>query len=139
MHLLPLLAPLVLVAAIVWRASRPARIDVARVNECLVVTFHGWDVVWAFRRRVEVPLAAVVSILPEDRSDVPRRGMRIGGTGIPGVIAAGNFGWGDSRQLWNVRRGRRLLHIEVDPPSPYRHLVLEVPDPDGAAERLLRG
>lgn len=102
----------------------------------LVVRLPGWDGVWAMKRSVKVPLLQVAHVTASDAADVPRRGMRMPGTALPGVIRSGSYGSGAQRELWNVRRATRVLVIDLDPAEPYARIVLEVADPDGLAERL---
>jgi hypothetical protein len=114
----------------------PARVDVTVEGDALVVRPRGLDVLWCFRRRVVVPLAAVALVRAVPRHAVPRAGFRRPGTAVPRVIVAGSYGSGDNRTFWDLRRARRVLLISCRLGSEYKALVLEVPDPDGTADRL---
>ena len=133
--LLVLPSILLLLAAL---ACLRARVAVRVTGDRLVVLVLGLDRLWCLRRRIEVPLAQVLSARVADRHDLPKPGIRLGGTWIPGLIVAGNYGWRPHRQFWDVRRGKQLLHIALDPAAPYRHLVLEVEDPAAVAATLAR-
>jgi hypothetical protein len=136
--LLPLVVMLGFIGLCALQLRRPADTHVRVGNGRLVVTLEGWDAVWTFRRRVDVPLTQVVDMAVADAADVPRRGMRMPGTALPGVIRAGSYGSGERRELWNVRRARRVLVVDLHPPQPYRRLVIEVADPDSVATDLRR-
>jgi hypothetical protein len=88
------------------------------------------------RGDVVVPLTQVAEVVAARSVDVPRTGLRLPGTSLPGVIRAGSYGRGDERDLWDVRRGEAVLVLQLRGGAPYRRVVLGVPDPAGEARRL---
>ena len=56
------------------------------------------------------------------------RGIRSGGTHVPGVITAGTFHREDERVLWDVRDSDKRVVIRLKD-EWYSRLVIEVEDP----------
>jgi len=139
--LLSVLARLVAAGAVAvglaWALRRPPQVTATVSRDELTLRFHGWDAFWALRREVVVPLHQVQRVDAVPLSQVPRPTVwfRIG-TDLPGVIRAGSFGRGSSRELWDVRRGGRVVLVELRPGLPYQRVVLQVADPDAIAEQL---
>jgi hypothetical protein len=126
-----------LVALLVWNTRRPPALNITVQDDQLTVRLLGWDVLYCCRRQVIVPLAAVDGVCVAPRQDIPVQGLRLPGTGIPGVIRAGSYGTGDQRDFWDVRRAAEVLVIQMKPRAAgYRRMVLEVPDPHGELTRL---
>lgn len=120
--------PLFIVLAVL-NMRRPTRLDIRVDAGQLIIHFRGWDAFYCLRRRLEVPVTAVEGVGVYDRTVIPAEGLRLPGTALPGVIRAGSYGTGPSRDFWDVRTGQRLLVIQLKPGAKYRRLVLEVPDP----------
>lgn len=132
-----LAAGVVGIAVLLATLRRPPRLAVAVEGDALSVRFRGWDVLWTLRRAVSVPAEQIQRITVTAVTDVPAPGPWFrAGTAVPGVARAGSFGRGDGRDLWDVRTGPRVLLVELRAGAPYRRIVLQVPDPDGTAERL---
>ncbi|MCW2525877.1 MAG: hypothetical protein JWM76_737 [Pseudonocardiales bacterium] len=102
----------------------------------LHIVFHGGDVFWTMRHQVTVPVDQVrgVAVVPLQR--IPKEGIRLPGSSIPGVIRAGSYGVAPDRDLWDVRTPKDVLWIEFDSGAPYRRAILQVPDPAAEALRL---
>lgn len=97
----------------------------------LLVEPQGLHRLWAFRRRVEVPLSGIRSI---DRPDatIARgwwKGLRVPGTHIPNVIIAGTFYHRGRKVFWDVRNAGKAVHICCDAGGHYDELIVEVADP----------
>ena len=132
------MAAIIAVGAVQLRRPADSHVEVTDVDgeTRLVVRLPAWDAIWAMKRSVTVPLLRVAHVTASDAAGVPRRGMRMPGTALPGVIRSGSYGSAPQRELWNVRRAARVLVIDLNPPEPYARIVLEVADPDGLAEQL---
>jgi hypothetical protein len=102
----------------------------------LVVRPRGLEAVFALCRELRFPLPQVLGVAVVARHSVPATGLRLGGTGFPGLIRAGRYGTGATRDFWLVHRAQQVLVIELAPGAAYRRIVLEVPDPDAEALRL---
>lgn len=117
-----------LVGGLFAGARRPSSIDVAVVGDDLAVRISGKDAFYALSRGMTIPLSCIKGIAVAPRRNVPATGLRLPGTGIPGILRAGSYGTGSSRDFWLVRQAEEVLIIELQPGQPYRRLVLEVPD-----------
>lgn len=135
-RLLPTLVVVVLVALLLAGARRPSAISLDVVGDNLVVRISGKDALYALSRGMDIPLTSIEGIAVAPSASIPRTGLRLPGTGIPGVLRAGSFGTGARRDFWLVRRADQLLVVVLQPGEPYRRLILEVPDPQAACLRL---
>ena len=105
----------------------------------LVVQLSAWERAAAFHGDVRVPLAAVRSVAVEPRPWDALRGIRAPGTGFPGVIAYGvRRATGGRPDFAAVLRGRPVVRVELDPPSPFARLLVWVPDADSAVSAVRR-
>jgi hypothetical protein len=110
----------------------------------LRVRLDGSDAVWAFKRRLDVPLSDVSGVRVADdlspwlgwRNN--ELGLRLPGSMFPGVIAAGSYWWRDKGWTFCcVHRNQRALVVDLEPGAArYRRLVLGVEDVDGAVARI---
>ena len=102
----------------------------------------GWSRLWAFKRRLRVPLSHIVTARWDPTAAKELwKGWQLIGTHIPLVIAAGMYYRRGGREFWDVRSGRKAVVIELRGNS-YRRLVVDVPDPSAAVRMIseaLRG
>ena len=93
---------------------------------------EGWDKLWALRSQLEIPLAHVRSVRVDPE---PARGwwhgLKLAGTGIPGVLTAGTFYQHDGAVFYDVHDPERTIVLELDHET-YKRLVIEVPSPEAA-------
>lgn len=133
---LPALVFSALVLVLVLGARRPSGVELVIEDDALVVRIPGKDAFYALCRRLRLPLASIKGVAVGPRSVIPQTGLRLPGTGIPGMLRAGSYGIGSSRDFWLVRRAEQFLVIELEPGGPYRRVVLEVLDPHAEVLRL---
>jgi hypothetical protein len=95
------------------------------------------DALYSLKGRLDLPLSQIQGIAVASREQVPRTGLRLPGTSVPGVIRAGCYGTGPARDFWNVRRGDTVLVIQMRPGASYRRVILQVDDPEAEAARLI--
>lgn len=109
------------------------KVDTERVT----VEVLGWDRLWSFKRRIEIPRYAIrrVRRLPEAAMHGVWKGWRIPGTHMPGVIVAGTYYKRGERQFWDVRHADHAIEIELEGES-YDRLFVEVADPVAAVRAL---
>ena len=106
--------------------------DLVVAGDELVVRLSGWERLAAFHGDVQVPLAAVRSVVVEPDPWRALRGLRAPGTGIPGVIAYGvRRMTGGRPDFAAILRRRPAVRVELDPPSTFARLVVSVADVDG--------
>lgn len=123
------LAIVVVTAPVVLVTRGTPRIDLAIEDSNLVVRLGKRDATFAFKRRVSIPLTKISGVTTAARTSVPRHGLRLPGTEIPGFIRAGSYGQGAKREFWDVRKGETVLVIDTAGAAGYARLVLEVDDP----------
>lgn len=110
--------------------------DIAVKDQQLHVRLRGLDIWFAFRRKFNIPLEHVLDV----STDTPSlkeiyKGIRLPGTHIPGIIAAGTFFKNGFNVFWNVKIGESALRIDlVD--EPYHMLILGVRDRDEVISRV---
>jgi hypothetical protein len=97
---------------------------------------EGWDKLWALRSRLEIPLAHIRSVRVDPE---PARGfwhgLKLAGSGIPGVLTAGTFYQDDGCVFYDVHDPERTIVLELDHEF-YKRLVLEVASPEAAVALL---
>ena len=82
-----------------------------------------------------VPLDCVVSATVVDKITYDTVGLRMGGTGIPGIIALGRF-WKSKQWIFcDWKRGERALVIELKN-FTYTRLVLGTNNPEELVKSL---
>lgn len=101
----------------------------------LIVEVQGWDKLWAFKSRLEIPLEHVsgVRIATDERV----RGIRAPGTYVPGVITAGTFHQIGRKVFWDVHHPERAIAIDLHD-ERYTTLVIEVAEPEAAICEIQR-
>jgi hypothetical protein len=103
------------------------------VGQDLKVTISGWDVIWALKRSLTVPLRNVVSAEVESMAGKP--GWKIAGTNIPRGFSAGWFRRQGKNEFWVSRQKAEAVAIRLRD-EKYARLVLQVEDPQAVADRV---
>lgn len=109
-------------------AEFAAMASVAVEGDRLVVRPLGWHKIWAMRGSLSVPLRSVSAVHLRTRESLSSRlGLRMPGTSLPGIYAAGTFVSKQRRQFWVAAKAEYLLVIELDG-EEYQRVVLQVAD-----------
>ncbi len=103
-------------------------------DDRLLVRPVGLVRVWALSTGIDVPITAVVDVGVHPRKGL-LRGWRAPGTHLPGVMTAGTFRSRGEKDLWMAGRAANLLVIELHGET-YRHVIVQVEDPEAATEGL---
>ena len=93
----------------------------------LRVVVEGFDKVLALHSTLDVPLAHVRGASQDPDALREPHGIRLMGTSLPGVVAAGSFYDGEWLFM-DVHRPENAVKIDLDH-EHYRALVVEVADP----------
>lgn len=101
---------------------------VSIVDDRLVVELKGLDRFWALKSRLSIPLSNVRGASADPGMIREPKGLRAGGTHVPGVITAGTFHLDGERVFWDVRDAARAVVIELRD-EKYARLVIQVDDP----------
>jgi hypothetical protein len=75
-------------------------------EDALTIVLEGWERVWALRRRLIIPRAKLVHAEWHGEPFEIHAGLRLGGTALPGVLAAGTFFGQGMKQFLYLRRPR---------------------------------
>lgn len=101
----------------------------------LEVHVRGIHKLLAFKGSLSIPLAHIsaVQLAPEiPRSEV---GLKLLGTGIPGLVRAGTFNGKDGLAFWDVHDHSKAIKIDLHD-EKYAYLVIEVDDPEASLAQL---
>ncbi len=111
--------------------------EVQLTEDTLIVHVVGWDRIWALKSRLEIPLSHVLGAEVDPSSARGRRGLKLWGTYVPGVITAGTFYRPDKRErvFWNVRNPEKAIVVRLRD-ERYARLVIEVEDPNATVETI---
>jgi len=105
-------------------------------GDSLIVRIEGADRLWAMKSRLEIPLANVVSAATAGaEAHSWLRGIRAGGTHVPGVISAGRFYSQGQLVFWDVHDADNAIGIDLRD-ERYARLVVEVADPEAEISRI---
>ena len=88
--------------------------EVELTRNALVIHVQGMDQLWALKSRLEIPLSHVVGA--EVDPEIARewhKGIRAGGTHVPGVITAGTFYQDGERVFWDVHDPEKTVVIHL--------------------------
>jgi hypothetical protein len=110
--------------------------DVTVDGDRVVFTVEGLDKLWSFRSRLELPLAHVIAV-EHDPEVVGRwwHGVKVLGTDVPGLFAAGTFYYHGELVFWDVRHPERAIIVSLQH-ERFKKLILEVADPRETVTRL---
>src|SRR5205807_5824288 len=91
----------------VWRATSPgwtAMVDISVQSDRVVFEVEGLDKLWSLRSRLEIPLSHITKV-EHDPTVVGRwwHGLKLMGTDVPGLFAAGTFYFHGELVFWDVR------------------------------------
>ena len=110
--------------------------EVELADDTLIVHVQGMDQLWALRSRLEIPLSHVVgSQADPQEAQGWWRGIRSGGTHMPGVITAGTFYQEVERVFWDVHDPEKRVVIRLRD-ERYTRLVIEVEDPPATVRSI---
>ncbi|HVB13559.1 MAG TPA: hypothetical protein VNH38_02235 [Candidatus Dormibacteraeota bacterium] len=101
----------------------------------LVLVLSGLEKVEGVHGDIRVPLTAVRDVEVVDRPLDLIHGLKMPGTGIPGMTAVGSWISSDGRTFAVEHHTSRgiVVHLEG---LPYQQLIVGSDDPEGLAERV---
>jgi len=111
--------------------------DIAVEKDKLVLSVKGMDKVWALKGRLEFPLQHVENVRHDPEIvKKQKKGLRLLGTHVRGLITAGTFRHNGERYFWNVRHPENALVIDLNN-EPYSKLIVEVENPAQSVAKIL--
>ena len=107
-------------------------------DESAVFEVLGLHKLWAFKSRLKVPLDHIKAVRADPAAaSVFWKGLRMPGTEVPGILAAGTFYRDGRRVFWDVRHRQNAIVVELVG-ERYQELIIEVDDPSREVARLQR-
>jgi len=104
----------------------------------LNIEVKGWDRLWALRSHLSIPLEDVVRVYADSQIAEPWwKGLRVAGTNLPGVLAAGTFYHHSQWVFWDVHNPEKVIVIELRH-EHYAKLIVEVEDPAATVAAIQR-
>jgi hypothetical protein len=101
-----------------------------------VLEVEGWDKLWSLKSHLSIPIKHVVRVYADSTIAEPWwKGLRIAGTHVPGVIAAGTFYHHGDWVFWDVHHPENVVVIDLRD-ERYAKLIIEVQDPADTVARL---
>ncbi len=95
----------------------------------LKVLLGFWERVGGFSGDLSFPLVNIVSAQVADKLDLSSLGVRLGGTGLPGLAVLGHFRKRGVKIFCNWTRGQRVLRVELKN-SKFQRLELGCMNPE---------
>ena len=109
---------------------------VSVVEGKLVIEVEGWDKFFSLRSRLEFPLTHISRVYADPAiADSWWKGLRLGGTNLPGVITAGTFYHHGDWVFWDVHNIEKAVVFELHD-ERYAKLIIEAGDPAECAARV---
>jgi hypothetical protein len=112
-------------------------VEITTNDDKLVLEVEGLDKLWTLKSRMEIPLSKVSGAHVADPGVTQGlwKSLKMAGTYIPGLIAAGTFKMHGKRILWDVKSVEKAIVIDlVD--DRYDELVVEVDDPQATVDQI---
>jgi len=95
----------------------------------LIVEVDGWDKLWSLKSRLVIPIQHVIRAYADSSiAESWWKGLRVAGTNVPGVIAAGTFYHHGTWVFWDIHNPERAVVVDLRD-ERYEKLIIEVPDP----------
>lgn len=102
----------------------------------LIVRLSGWQALFALKREIAVKCDNVESVGVGTVTSLAPNGLRMPGTYVPKVIAAGSYWWkGRGWSFWSVRNPKKAVDIRLRD-ERYARLVIQVDDPHATAAMI---
>jgi len=111
-------------------------VDVTIEGDRALFNVEGTHKLWSFRSVIEIPLAHITGI-EADPDQVGQWWHRIKliGTDVPGLFAAGTFYYHGEVVFWDVRDIAHTVIVSLEH-ERYKKLIIEVSNVEGTVARL---
>ena len=111
--------------------------SVSVTDDLLTVDVQGLHRLWAFKRRIRVPLAHVRGATPDPGIVHEPKGLRAPGLHVPGAAVIGTFHRDGETHFWDVRVGTHTIVFELADET-YNRLIIDVEDPRTTVDTINR-
>lgn len=106
-------------------------VRIKREDTDFVFEVMGWHKVWTFTNKLVIPAAHITAAYPNEQELNYISGLRLFGTGIPGVISAGTYYVQDKIIFCDVINPENAIVVHLRD-EHYELLLIEVEDPYSA-------
>jgi hypothetical protein len=110
-------------------------VAINKVKDNIQFEVLGLHKLWAFKSQITVPQSNIVSVQQVEGPLSIFKGLKMPGTHLPSVIAAGTYFKGGKKSFWDVVNSKNCIVVELKD-SNYDQLVIEVTNPDEAIKML---
>ena len=87
----------------------------------------GWHKLWSLTSKITIPKEKIIKAYQDELEITFWKGLRMPGTEIPGLLAAGTF-YKNGRNFWDVSNKKNAIVITLDN-HYYKKLIIEVSNP----------
>lgn len=112
-------------------------VKIGRTNTDFIFEVVGWHKFWTFTNEIVVPVHHILAAYPNEQRLDAISGLRLFGTGLPGVISAGTYWVQDNVIFCDVVNYENSIAVELRD-EYYKMLIIEVEDPIAAIKFLMR-
>ena len=109
-------------------------VSVVLKDENFIFEIKGWHKIWALESKIVVPKINIIRVHQDQIDFTFWKGLRMPGTEIPGLIAAGTF-YKKGRNFWDVMNRKKAIIIELEN-HYYKKLIIEVENPEVVMNQL---
>jgi hypothetical protein len=113
-------------------------VDLSIAEGKLTLHVRGADKLWSIKNSLAIPLAHITGVRADP--EIARgwfHSLRMSGTDVPGVIAAGTFYQEGKKSFWDVHHPENTIVIDLHD-ERYSELIVEVEDPEVAVSLIRR-
>jgi hypothetical protein len=110
-------------------------VAIHKVNDNIQFEVKGLHKLWAFKSQITVPQSNIVSVQQVEGPLSIFKGLRMPGTHLPSIIAAGTYFKDGRKSFWDVVNSKNCIVVELKD-SNYNQLIIEVENPEEAIKML---
>jgi hypothetical protein len=111
-------------------------VEITVIGDKAVFEVEGWDKLWSFRSRLEIPLAHIKGAHADPNPAMGWfDGLKLAGTHIPRIFKAGLFYKEGDLVFWDVLNPQKTIVIDLDH-ERFAKLIIEVADPSAVVSLI---
>jgi hypothetical protein len=111
-------------------------VEITVHGDSMTFEVEGWDKLWAFKSRLEIPITHVKGARVDDEAAKGWwHGVKLGGSDLPSVITAGTFYRKGRMVFFDVHKPENTIIVDLDH-EDYDQLILQVRNPDTEVQMI---
>ncbi|TAN15526.1 MAG: hypothetical protein EPN37_09435 [Chitinophagaceae bacterium] len=111
-------------------------VTIEKKGDHFIFTIKGIHKLWALKSEITIPAAHIINAHPNKENLHIKLGLKMLGTGIPGVMDAGSFIGKDGIIFCDITNDDKSIVIELQH-EHYKKMIIDVEDPQYAIELLI--